>query len=145
MTQRWQGICFVGKWTGSGSLWFSEGSPLAHRRITGSIQGVPWIASGSTWGAEGEHPWIVCLRKTIRTPPRHRCRAPSDVGIRHRLMHEEADRSELNYGVERSGVIRLVPVGGLGEPGAVRGEPYLDPWASEAIRARLRSVQKVLG
>lgn len=134
MTQQWQDVSFVGRGADPGSLWFGEGSPSAHRRIAGSIQGMPRIAPGSTWGAEGEHPWIVCLRKTINNSPRRGRRAPYEVDNRRSLIHEEVDRSEPNYDVERSGVIRLAPGGGLGEPDAARGDPYLGPWVSEAIR-----------
>ena len=134
MTQQGQDVSFVGRGIGPGSLRFGEGSLLAHHRITGSIQGSHWIASGSPWGAEGEHPWIVCLRKAIRNPPRYWCRALHDVDERHRLIHVQADQSELNYAVERSSIDHFDSGRGLGEPDAVRCDPYLDPWVSEAIR-----------
>ena len=118
----------------SGSLRFGEGSPLVHRWITGSIQGVPWIASDSPWGAEEEHHRIIYLRKTIKNPLRRGCSVPYDVHIHHRLIHEEADHRELNYEVERSGVDRFDPGRGLGEPCELRGKPHLGPWGSEAIR-----------
>jgi hypothetical protein len=89
-TQQGQDICFVERWTESGSLWFSEGSSLAHRRIAKSIKECPWVASGSPRGAEGEHPWIVCLRKPIKNPPRYGCRALYDMGKRRRLIHVRA-------------------------------------------------------
>jgi hypothetical protein len=49
-------------------------------------------------------------------------------------MHAEVNQSELNYDVGRSGVDRFDPGGGLGEPDSVRGDPYLGPLVSEAIR-----------
>lgn len=134
LTHQGQSICSVESRIRSGSLWFGEGSHLAHRRIARRIQGCPWVASGSPLGAEREHPWIVYLRKTIKNPPRFGCRVPYDVDKGHRLILEEADQSELNYDVKRSGVDRLAPGGGLGELGAVQSDPYLDPWVSEAIR-----------
>ena len=134
MTQQGQDVCYVERGTGSGSLWLGEGSPLVHRRITGSIQGVPWIASGSPWGAEGEHYWIISLCKTINNSPRYGCRAPYDVDKRRRLIRGEVDQSELNSDVERSGVDHFDPGCGLCEPNSLRGDPYLEPWVSEVIR-----------
>ena len=134
MTQQGQGICLVGRGISSGLTWFGEGPPLVHRRIRGSIQEAPWIASGSQKGAKGEQPWIVCLRKTTKNTPRYGCRAPLDMGNRRRLMHSEVDQGELSNDSERSGVDRFGSGHGLGEPEAIRGDPYLGPWASEAIR-----------
>jgi hypothetical protein len=134
MTQQGKFICFVERRIGSWRLWFSKGSSLVHRRIVGSIQGVPWIASGSPWGAEGEHPWIVCLLKTIRNPIRYGYRVPLDVSKRNRLICTEVDQSELNYDLERSGVDRFGSDRGLGEPDAFRGDSYIGLWASEAIQ-----------
>jgi len=49
-------------------------------------------------------------------------------------MHMEVNQSELNYNVERPSIDHIVPGNGPGEPDMVPSEPYLDPWASEAIR-----------
>jgi hypothetical protein len=134
MTRQGQGISIVERGIDSESIWFSEGSTLVHNRIAGSIQGCPWIDSSSQRGAQGEHPWIVCPRKTVKTPPRYGCRAPYDVDELHRLIDVEVNKGELSNHVERSDVHRLGPDLGLSEPYAVLGDPYIDPWVSEAIR-----------
>jgi hypothetical protein len=72
----------------------------------------------------------MCLRKTIKNPPRYGCRESSDVDRRNRLMHGEANQSDPNYHVERSGIDHSDHGSGLGDPDAVRGDPYVDPWVS---------------
>jgi len=134
LTQQWHAVCSIESWIGSGSLWFGKGSPLVHRRIKGGIQGVPWFTSGSPWGAVGEHPWIVCLRKAVGNPPRYGCRALHDAGEHRSQMQLEVDRGEPSHGVERSGVEQFDHGSGLGEPDAEPGDPCSGPWASEAIR-----------
>jgi len=134
MTQQGQGIYLVGRGTSSGALRFSEGLPLVHRRITGNIQGGPWFASGSPWGAKGEHPWIVCLQKTVKNPPRYGRRGPYYVDEHHRLMDVDVNQNKLNNYRKRSGVYRFAPGLSLGEPDSVHDDVYLGPWASEAIQ-----------
>ena len=134
MTQQIQDVCFVEIGIGSESSRFGEGSPTVHNRIAGSIQGSPWIGSGSTRGAKREHPWIVRLRKIVKDQSRYRCKRSYDVDESHSFMEVAIGQSKLNNHIERSGVDPLTPCPGLGEPDSAHGDVYFDPFASEPIR-----------
>jgi hypothetical protein len=125
---------FVAVGTSSGSPRFKDGSSLVHPRITGSIQGLPRIASGSRWGAEGEHQRIICLRKTVKNPPNHGIGEPCDVDGRHLFMHVDVRQDERSNAEERTIVGLHGPRRGLSEPYAVPGDPYSGSLVSEVIR-----------
>ena len=126
--------CFVEVGTSSGSPRFKDGSSLVHPRITGSIQGLPRIASGSRWGAEGEHHRIIYLRKTVKNPPNHGIGEPCGVDGRNLFVHGDVRQDERSNAEGRSCVGLHGPERGLSEPYAVPGGPYSSSLVSEVIR-----------
>ncbi len=135
MTQHGQGICFMERGINPGSNWFSDESLSVHSRIADSKGECPRIDLGSLWGARGEQPRIVTLRKTVVTQPKQGCIVPYDRDERHRLMHAIIHHGEPGNHMKRSDSDRVDSIIGPGELDAASGYPHFDPPAFEVIQS----------
>jgi len=118
-----------------GSNRFSDESLSVHSWIAGSTRECPRIDPGSPWGARGEQPRIVTLRKTVVTHPKQGCIVTYDRDERHRLMHAVIHHGEPGNHMKRSDSDRVNSSYGPGEPDATIGYPHFDIPAFEVIQS----------